>query len=285
MRLEPVIGDDPRDILRGLRGALHGAGPALGLGLVNDLPAEVRAGTAVVVTTSGSTGVPKSVILSRDALTASALATAAPDRRRRVAARAAGELRRGAAGARALDRRRPRTRLAHRRLHAAGVLRRGAHDGLDRPGRARPDLHVPRARAADEAAGCRGRRRDGAGRAALVRDDPGRRAGDRRRHPRAGAGCRSPRRAHLRLDRDERRMRLRRPSPPRRVGADQRRRGADRGPDARGGLPRRLGGDGCRVPPRRRRHAGGTAPATPGSSRTTSCACGAASTTSSSRAA
>ena len=77
MRLEPVIGDDPRDILRGLRGALHGAGPALGLGLVNDLPAEVRAGTAVVVTTSGSTGVPKSVILSRDALTASALATAA----------------------------------------------------------------------------------------------------------------------------------------------------------------------------------------------------------------
>ena len=76
MRLEPVIGDDPREILRGLRGALHGAGPALGLGLVNDLPADVRAGTAVVVTTSGSTGVPKSVILSRDALTASALATA-----------------------------------------------------------------------------------------------------------------------------------------------------------------------------------------------------------------
>jgi O-succinylbenzoic acid--CoA ligase len=76
MRLEPVIGDDPRDILRGLRGALHGAGPALGLGLVHDLPAEVRAGTAVVVTTSGSTGVPKSVILSRDVLTASAMATA-----------------------------------------------------------------------------------------------------------------------------------------------------------------------------------------------------------------
>lgn len=76
MKLQPVLGDDPRDILRGLRGALHGAGPALALGLVGDLPAEVRAGTAVVVTTSGSTGVPKSVILSRDALTASALATA-----------------------------------------------------------------------------------------------------------------------------------------------------------------------------------------------------------------
>jgi O-succinylbenzoic acid--CoA ligase len=76
VRLEPVVGDDPREILRGLRGALHGAGPALGLGLVSGLPGEVRAGTAVVVTTSGSTGVPKSVVLSRDALTASALATA-----------------------------------------------------------------------------------------------------------------------------------------------------------------------------------------------------------------
>jgi O-succinylbenzoic acid--CoA ligase len=76
MKLEPVVGDDPRDILRGLRGALHGAGPALGLGLVSGLPDEVRAGTAVVVTTSGSTGIPKRVVLSRDALTASALATA-----------------------------------------------------------------------------------------------------------------------------------------------------------------------------------------------------------------
>ncbi|MFC8679990.1 AMP-binding protein [Microbacterium ureisolvens] len=76
MKLVPVVGDDPREILRGLRGALHGAGPALGLGLLSGLPGDVRAGTAVVVTTSGSTGVPKSVALSRDALTASALATA-----------------------------------------------------------------------------------------------------------------------------------------------------------------------------------------------------------------
>lgn len=76
MKLEPVVGDDPREILRALRGALHGAGPALSLGLVDGLPAEVRPGTAVVVTTSGSTGIPKSVVLSRDALTASALATA-----------------------------------------------------------------------------------------------------------------------------------------------------------------------------------------------------------------
>ena len=76
MKLQPVVGDDPREVLRGLRGALHGAGPALALGLVSGMPAEVRAGTAVVVTTSGSTGIPKSVLLSRDALTASALATA-----------------------------------------------------------------------------------------------------------------------------------------------------------------------------------------------------------------
>ena len=76
MRLEPLTGDDPRDVLRALTAALHGAGPALGLGLVSALPREVPAGTAVVVTTSGSTGTPKSVVLSRDALTASALATA-----------------------------------------------------------------------------------------------------------------------------------------------------------------------------------------------------------------
>ncbi|MEZ3159246.1 AMP-binding protein [Microbacterium sp. BWT-B31] len=75
MKLEPVTGDDPREILRRLRAALHGAGPAMGVGLVHDVPAEVPAGTAVVVTTSGSTGVPKSVVLSRDALTSSALAT------------------------------------------------------------------------------------------------------------------------------------------------------------------------------------------------------------------
>ncbi|MFB8385522.1 AMP-binding protein [Microbacterium sp. NPDC055910] len=76
MRLEPVTGDDPRDLMRALRVALHGAGPALGIGHVGAMPIDVRAGTAVVVTTSGSTGVPKSVALSRDALTASALATA-----------------------------------------------------------------------------------------------------------------------------------------------------------------------------------------------------------------
>jgi o-succinylbenzoate---CoA ligase len=76
MRLEPVTGDDPRSILRALTAALHGAGPALGLGMTDAAPRAVAPGTAVVVTTSGSTGVPKSVVLSRSALTASALATA-----------------------------------------------------------------------------------------------------------------------------------------------------------------------------------------------------------------
>ncbi|MBU4465182.1 MAG: AMP-binding protein [Actinobacteria bacterium] len=77
MTLQPVAGDDPRDILRALRAAMNGSGPALGLGMVTPPPADPPTGTAVVVTTSGSTGIPKSVVLGRAALTASALATAA----------------------------------------------------------------------------------------------------------------------------------------------------------------------------------------------------------------
>lgn len=75
MRAEPVEGADARAVLRALRGAVLGAGPAIALG--GGVPAgEVPAGTAVIVTTSGSTGYPKSVVLSRSALTSSALATA-----------------------------------------------------------------------------------------------------------------------------------------------------------------------------------------------------------------
>lgn len=77
MRLEPLASEDPRDVLRALRGAVLGAGPAIALGAAPALPDSVPAGTAVVLTTSGSTGVPKSVALSRSALTSSALATAA----------------------------------------------------------------------------------------------------------------------------------------------------------------------------------------------------------------
>lgn len=77
MRLERIDSGDPRDVLRALRGAVLGAGPAVALGDAPELPGEVPAGTAVVLTTSGSTGEPKSVVLSRSALTSSALATAA----------------------------------------------------------------------------------------------------------------------------------------------------------------------------------------------------------------
>lgn len=92
MKLELVAPRDPRDVLRALRGAVLGSGPAVALGAGADgaagaeraaggaapapLPAEVPAGTAVVLTTSGSTGYPKRVALSRSALTSSALATA-----------------------------------------------------------------------------------------------------------------------------------------------------------------------------------------------------------------
>lgn len=77
MRLERLEDPDPRALLRALRGAVLGSGPAIALGSAGELPADVPAGTAVVLTTSGSTGVPKSVALSRSALTASAMATAA----------------------------------------------------------------------------------------------------------------------------------------------------------------------------------------------------------------
>ncbi len=76
MRLEPPASGDPRDVLRALRAAVLGAGPAVALGGVG-LPTEVPAGTAAVVTTSGSSGVPKSVVISRNALISSAYATAA----------------------------------------------------------------------------------------------------------------------------------------------------------------------------------------------------------------
>ncbi|WP_373683845.1 AMP-binding protein [Microbacterium sp. 18062] len=75
MRAVPPDGARARDVLRAVRRAIEGPGPAVLLGA--DEPVGVAPGTAAVVTTSGSTGYPKSVVLSRNALVASAFATRA----------------------------------------------------------------------------------------------------------------------------------------------------------------------------------------------------------------
>ncbi|WP_460775881.1 AMP-binding protein [Microbacterium sp. GXF7504] len=75
MRAVPPEGEGARDVLRAIRRAVDGPGPAVLLGSPD--PVEVPAGTAAVVTTSGSTGYPKQVVLGRNALVASAFATAA----------------------------------------------------------------------------------------------------------------------------------------------------------------------------------------------------------------
>ena len=75
MRLRAVDGADPVAVGAGLPAALDGAAP-LALGFAPGPGDDVADGTAVVIATSGSTGVPKRVVLSAAALTASAEATA-----------------------------------------------------------------------------------------------------------------------------------------------------------------------------------------------------------------
>ncbi len=82
VRSHVVRPEHPRDVLRALRAALGGAGPALMLGgghgtEPDSAPdhADLPAGAVAVITTSGSSGYPKSVVLGRAALTSSALAT------------------------------------------------------------------------------------------------------------------------------------------------------------------------------------------------------------------
>lgn len=74
--LIPTEADDPRQVQDALRLALDG-GPALGFGMLPGTPEQVADGTAVVIATSGSSGIPKRVALSTEALRASAEATAA----------------------------------------------------------------------------------------------------------------------------------------------------------------------------------------------------------------
>lgn len=75
-RLVTTAADDVARLRRELERALDG-GPALGLGMLGDPPSEVEDGTAVVIGTSGSTGIPKRVVLSAEALRSGAEATAA----------------------------------------------------------------------------------------------------------------------------------------------------------------------------------------------------------------
>ncbi len=86
-RLREFSDADPAELYRALRDALTGDGPAVlprerGRGLVTEghagAPAEseVQQNVALVIETSGSTGVPKRVALSTDALLASAAASA-----------------------------------------------------------------------------------------------------------------------------------------------------------------------------------------------------------------
>jgi O-succinylbenzoic acid--CoA ligase len=78
-----ALGDDPVVVLAALRDALDGSGPAIlpqqrgqePAPGATPVPAEVPIRVAVVIETSGSTGLPKRVALSADALLASAAAS------------------------------------------------------------------------------------------------------------------------------------------------------------------------------------------------------------------
>lgn len=74
--LRSTDAEDPVELRDALARALDG-GPALGFGMLGEAPDRVPDGTAVVIATSGSSGIPKRVALSGEALRASAEATAA----------------------------------------------------------------------------------------------------------------------------------------------------------------------------------------------------------------
>lgn len=76
MRMQAVDGADATAVRDALPAALGGERP-LALGFEPAADQTVPAGTAVVIATSGSSGIPKRVILGGDALRASAAATAA----------------------------------------------------------------------------------------------------------------------------------------------------------------------------------------------------------------
>lgn len=73
--LRPTDADDPIALREALARALDG-GPALGFGMLDGAPERVPDGTAAVIATSGSSGIPKRVVLRGEALRSSAEATA-----------------------------------------------------------------------------------------------------------------------------------------------------------------------------------------------------------------
>jgi O-succinylbenzoic acid--CoA ligase len=73
--LTPADSATPDELRAALERALDG-GPALGFGMLGDAPTHVPDGTAVVIATSGSSGIPKRVMVSGVALRASAESTA-----------------------------------------------------------------------------------------------------------------------------------------------------------------------------------------------------------------
>ncbi len=62
--LTPTDAEDPDLLREALQRALEG-GPALGLGMVAGAPENVADGIAVVIATSGSSGIPKRVAAER----------------------------------------------------------------------------------------------------------------------------------------------------------------------------------------------------------------------------
>lgn len=76
IELRPTDAADPTALREALTRALDG-GPALGFGMLDGAPERVSDGTAAVIATSGSSGIPKRVVLSGEALRAGAEATAA----------------------------------------------------------------------------------------------------------------------------------------------------------------------------------------------------------------
>ena len=236
--LQVVDSADPSAVFEALRAALAG-GPAVlprEGGDIHPSSRRVAQNVALVVETSGSTGSPKRVALSTDALLASAAASAGAmgGQGQWLLALPAHYV----AGAQVLVRSiAAETEPVSLRR---GALRPAALRGRGAPADPRPPVRVARPGAAGPAGrGGRGGRSAGRGCAAPIRRHPRGRPGADARPARAGARRGSAHPDHLRLQRDGRRMRLRRRADRHHAGARGRRAARDRRAGARRRLPRR----------------------------------------------